>query len=118
MTTRTIDTNLSEAEVERRLNLCPDCLQYDGYHGPNCENEENVEPGRWEQLRRAVLNRLPEGSEVEVSEWVGCDEDWSDPVYVIGRDPDDERYIDAICDLDAASVEDQAVYVVDQLIHG
>ena len=33
---------LSPDEVERRLTLCPDCLQFDG-HEAWCENEQNRE---------------------------------------------------------------------------
>lgn len=73
-----------------------------------------------EALRLAIEARLPARVEVDVSEWVGCDEpDWGDPVYVTAEDPDEQvEYYDAICDLSAAPFADQVDYILEQLIQG
>lgn len=41
MSELTITTNLSEGEVDRRLRLCPDCLQF-GDHETWCDNEDAI----------------------------------------------------------------------------
>lgn len=73
-----------------------------------------------EEFAQAIAAKLPEGTEVDVSEWAGCDEpDWGDPVYVTAEDPDEEvEYYDAICDLASAPLDEQVAFVVEQLVQG
>jgi hypothetical protein len=67
-------------------------------------------------VRRVLAGRMaargddPSGLAVEVSEWVGVDEPWADPVYVTAEHPTVEFY-DAVADLAAAPFVDQVIYV-------
>jgi hypothetical protein len=55
---------------------------------------------------------------VEVDEWSGCDEPWSDPVYVTARDETGFEYVDAVADLDAAPFDEQVNFIAEQLKNG
>lgn len=71
-------------------------------------------------LEREVAKLLPAHVTVEVTEWAGCDEPWTDPVYVTAEAPEEmeEEYYDAVCDLASAPLDEQARYVAEQLVQG
>lgn len=76
-------------------------------------------PDNHDLVAVAIRRALPDGTVVDVTEWSGCDEPWGDPVYVVASDPHDEgTYHDAVADLTAGTLDEQARYLVGQLVHG
>jgi hypothetical protein len=66
-------------------------------------------------LEQRLREILPPGTLVDVDHWFGCDEPWGDPVYVTGTDPHGRPLTDAVADLAAASLDEQAAFVAEQL---
>jgi len=85
------------------------------------------EQDRMHTLSDAIKSRMPEGTIVDVDAWAGYEPDedepaWGLPVYIkawpqTGHE-DDGTYYDAVLDMDAASVGDQAAFAVEQLTQG
>lgn len=86
------------------------------------ERELLLRNQRHQRFARELAARLPAGLEVDVTEWAGCDEDWSDPVYIIVEedDPGEEReYYDATCDLGSdEDPEERLSWVIQDIING
>lgn len=63
-----------------------------------------------------VRRQLDPHAEVDVSEWMGCDEPWTDPVYVTATDPDgNHEYHDAVADLALAGAVE---WLLEQIRNG
>ncbi len=120
---------MSEPDEGYELSDCEDCgreVVGEYLDCPWCGGELLARPvgggtmsakGEMERLRAKVAMLLPPRSLVTVSEWVGCDEpSWKRPVYVVAHPPGGALY-DAVCDLAADSIEHQAEFVVEQMLH-
>lgn len=88
--------------------------------GP-CESGDDMDDDRHKALEEEVLRLMPKtyGLWVEVTEFAGNDDpSWTDPAYIIAEDDAEREYFDAVCDLDSDTIENQAKFVVNQLLNG
>lgn len=76
------------------------------------------------ELHRQMESMAPRDEDItiEVSEWEGYDEDvedepWVDPTYITIQAPH-YHFHDAVLDLDASTIEEQAKFAVEQAIKG